>query len=87
MGNVAIYKALSLLFQGLNLVLFIRIILSWIPHSPNHGLIRIIYQITDPLLKPFQNLIPTGRLGIDLSPIFAFLAIGLARDVIFRILF
>ena len=82
-----LYKILNALFQSLYLVLTIRILLSWIPHSPYHPIIQWIYKITDPILTPFQNIIPSHRIGIDLSPIFAFIAIGFVRDFLFRILF
>ena len=82
----AVYQVIDFIFQGLNLALFIRILLSWIPHNAYHPLISFVYQVTDPLLKPFQKLIPTHRIGIDISPIFAFLALSILRRIIFQIL-
>ena len=63
-------------------LIIIRVILSWV--NPNHynPLIVQIYKLTDPLLKPFQGLISPHKIGIDLSPVFALLAVKLAEKVL-----
>jgi len=69
---------ISLLFEILRMVLLIRIVLSWLPHNRYHPLINIVYQITEPLLEPFRNMInPIG--GIDLSPIIVFFLINIVK--------
>ena len=80
-------KIIDLLFQLLTLAILIRIFLSWIPINRFHGLVRFIFKVTNPLIRPFQRLIPPDRLGgIDLSPICAILAISLAESIILKIL-
>jgi YggT family protein len=83
---VFITKALDFFFQALYLLLIIRVILSWIPHNDSHPIVDKIYVITDPMLKPFQNIIPTWKIGFDLSPLFAFLAISIIKKLVFTIL-
>lgn len=68
------------------LLLFARVIISWLPHDPYHPIIQYIYRLSDPIMRPFQNLIPPHSIGIDLSPIFAFLAIKVVRNVLIRLL-
>ncbi len=82
-----LFTIIDLIFQLLYLALLIRVLLSWIPHSEDHPIIHYIYRITDPMLKPFQDMIPTWKIGIDISPIFAFLALSLVKKIIFQILF
>ena len=82
-----LYKILDFIFQGLYLALIVRVLLSWIPHDRYHPIVSFLYDITDPILRPFQNIIPSWKIGIDLSPILAFFAIGIVRDLLFRILF
>jgi YggT family protein len=77
---------IDFLFQILTLCLLVRVLLSWIPHNPYNEIIRWIYWITDPLLRPFQALIPPLGVGIDLSPILAFLAIGFVRKLVLWLL-
>ena len=82
-----IYTILDFLFQALNITLLVRVLLSWIPHNPYHPIVQFLYQVTDPMLRPFQDIVPPSRLGgIDLSPLFAFMALGLIRKLIFMLI-
>ncbi|RAP28277.1 YggT family protein [Candidatus Marinamargulisbacteria bacterium SCGC AG-343-D04] len=83
----ALYKILDTAFQGLYLALFIRVMLSWFPHDRSHPIMHFLYSITDPILRPFQDLIPSWKIGLDLSPIFAFFALGIIRNLVFTLLF
>ena len=81
--DYVIFKLIHYVFQFLYLALLVRVLLSWIPNNPYHPIIQFIHQITDPILKPFQDIIPSYRIGIDLSPLFAFLALNLLERLIF----
>ena len=71
-------------------ILFARIIASWIRppmEGPLRTLWRVLYDLTDPVLRPFRNLIPPIRMGamaMDLSPILAFVIIGVLQRVTCR---
>jgi YggT family protein len=60
------------------ILIFIRIILSWIPRMPynrylNAGL-KFVSDVTDPYLNLFRRVLPPVRMGpgaLDLSPIVA----------------
>jgi YggT family protein len=61
--------------------LLISVILSWVaPGSHNPGAL-LIGQITEPVLAPFRKFLPSMG-GLDLSPIFAFLAIKLLEMLV-----
>jgi YggT family protein len=59
------------------IILWIRVILSWFPISPGGVMARInglLVTITEPLMAPVRRLLPrTG--GFDLSPIIVFLVL------------
>lgn len=65
-----INAVLTLLFW----VILIRVLMSWVSPDPYNPLVRALYQITDPILRPAQRLIPPVG-GLDLSPIVVLLAI------------
>ena len=70
---------LGLLLQVLWFAILIRVILSWFPVDPSNPIIRILWEITEPVLAPFRRVIP--RIGMfDLSPIAAFLVIQLIQQ-------
>lgn len=56
--------------------LIISVILSWVaPHSHNPAAL-LVTQICEPVLAPFRRFLPAMG-GLDLSPIFAFIALNL----------
>jgi YggT family protein len=64
------------------------VLLSFIPVTPRNQwvrqLIRWLYEITDPLLKPFQKftLRMGGGMGIDFSPFIVLILIGVLRSLL-----
>ena len=73
-------------FEILTYIIFIRVILSWFPHNPYQPLIKLIYQISNPILIPIRNFVsPIG--GIDISPIIAIFMIQLIKNIILKSLF
>jgi YggT family protein len=66
-------------------ILFIRVLSSWFPpprEGPLKAVVNLLYEVTDPVLKPLRNLIPPVRsasMAMDFSPILAFVIIFVAR--------
>jgi YggT family protein len=55
-------------------IILIRVLMSWVSPDPYNPLVRALYQLTDPILRPAQRLIPPIG-GLDLSPIVVLLGI------------
>lgn len=62
----------SLIIQIYKFMIMGRVLLSFIPHNPQHPIIGIIYSITEPILGLFRRFMPRN-LPLDFSPILAFL--------------
>jgi len=82
--------AIEWFFNVLYVVLFIRILLSWFPHSRGRFAFYI-YRITEPILSPVRKVIQRSPLGgpgmmIDFSVIFTLLLMFLLRDFIIQLL-
>ena len=76
---------LGLLLQILWLAILVRVILSWFPVDPSNPIIRIVWDVTEPILAPFRRVIP--RIGMfDLSPLAAFLVISILAQNLPRVL-
>jgi YggT family protein len=64
-----------------NLLIFTRILFSWVRVSQTNRLMRFLVRTTDPLLLPLRHMIPP--LGMfDISPIVAFFIIWLFQGAI-----
>jgi YggT family protein len=73
-------------FEVLNWLIIARVLLSWIRHDPYHPVIRFIYEITEPVLKPFRRLIPPmPGMPIDWSPIIAIFVLQFIERAVLRL--
>ena len=61
------------LLEAYIVVVFIRVILSWLSPYPRNSLTRIIWLITEPVLAPIRRALPFMG-GIDLSPLVVWIA-------------
>ncbi|MGB9904918.1 MAG: YggT family protein [Desulfotomaculales bacterium] len=80
-----IYRVVNVLFQVYYWLIFIRIILSFIRHNPYQPLIRFIYEVTEPWLRIFRRFVPPVGM-IDFSPVIAFFALELLRQLVMTLL-
>lgn len=65
-----------LVIDLLIVMLFGRMLLSWVDPYGNHPVQRPLQQMTEPLIRPFRRLLPPIG-GFDLSPMFALLGLYL----------
>lgn len=70
----AIRKLLITLLLTYLVLIIAQVIVSWIANQSRHPLIPLIHQLTAPVLQPFRKVVPPLG-GIDLSPLFALIAI------------
>jgi YggT family protein len=73
LGNfiAAVATILNYLLSALYWLIIIRALLSWVSPDPFNPIVRFINAVTEPMLEPFRRIIPSYKIGIDLSPIFA----------------
>ncbi len=76
-----VIKALRLL----ELLILIRVLLSWVAPDQRAQPMKFVKMITDPVLKPFQVVIPMGGVGLDVGPILALLMLQLVENILVRI--
>ncbi|NIP23637.1 MAG: hypothetical protein GWO38_07405 [Phycisphaerae bacterium] len=80
-----IIQVLIFLLTVLQVLIFVHILLSWLPmfgvHIPSyHPAIQFVYRVTEPILAPLRRY---GRVGmVDLSPIIAFFIIALLKNIL-----
>ena len=77
-------QLLLMLLQVYLLCIFGRIILSWFPTSPGSPLASVmgfLYSITEPVLGPIRNVLPSIGM-FDLSPIVVIIGIQVLMRVI-----
>ena len=54
-------------------LIIIRALISWVNPDPYNVVVQFLYRTTEPILYPIRRMLPP--MGIDVSPIIAFLVI------------
>ena len=85
MDTLSILKIIKVIFAILDLFVWARVILSWVPHNQYNEITRTVYNVTEPLLRPLRDLIPASSMGIDISPFILLLALNMAESFALRI--
>ena len=75
----------------LQMLLLIRVIMSWLPINRSNILIEFVHTTTDPLLDPIKLLINKSIFGgkntiLDFSPLIAFLILQLLQSFVVSLL-
>jgi YggT family protein len=84
-GSHAVVPLIGYILYGLlsfySLLIFIRILFSWVTVSYGTRLMRFLVNATEPLLGPLRRMIPPVS-GFDISPIVAFIIVWLFQAVV-----
>jgi YggT family protein len=77
------------LFTVYLILIFVRILLSWIPRLPYnrvlHAGVTFVHDVTDPYLRLFRRVLPpVGGSGfaLDLSPIIGIIVLYIAQAIV-----
>ncbi len=76
-GNLMLSAAgiLDILLSIYKWVIIIAALISWVSPDPYNPMVRFLYSVTEPVLRPIRRIIG-NRLGpIDISPIIVILVI------------
>ncbi|NLX62041.1 MAG: YggT family protein [Tissierellia bacterium] len=84
-----VYEAIRILFEIIELLILVRVIMSWLRVSFYSPIGRIVYELTEPILSIARGLI--YKIGIDtgmfdFSPIVALLILNLFQALIINFL-
>jgi YggT family protein len=82
-GGAGIFRLLILwTFAILRLALLVRVLSSWLPINPHSPWLRWSFVLSEPMLRPLRQIVPT--LGpVDITPIIAYFLLGfLARILV-----
>lgn len=81
-------QMINAIYWILVLFIFARFIFSWIRPDPYHPvwgpLVRLTYQVTEPLLAPIRRLLPSMG-GLDFSPFILLLGLNFLRGLLINL--
>ena len=83
-GDIANY--VDALFLVYLILIFIRVLLSWVPRMPYNpylrSAVRFVEETTDPYLNLFRRFIPPIGGRLDISPIIAILVLYVVAGLV-----
>jgi len=83
----AIANLLSVILTILYWLILIRALISWVNPDPYNQVVQFLYKTTEPILYPIRKILPINfGIGIDISPIIAFLIIIFLKSFLVRTL-
>ena len=79
---VYLIQVLTLLMR---IAILARVLVSWVRPDPYSPVVRFLYQVTEPILRPLRQALPTWQ-GIDFSPVMALVIIQLLEWILVRLM-
>lgn len=86
MLSLILFQTLNTIFNIVFWLIVARAILSWFRPAGYNKLYvdisRVLFVLTEPILAPIRNRLPTGSMGIDLSPLIALFALEILKRLL-----
>lgn len=71
-------------FAIIRIAIIVSVIASWLPVSPFSRWIRWSYRLSEPVLRPLRQFVPSLG-GLDITPLIAYFLLGLIESAVLRI--
>jgi YggT family protein len=82
----AIARLLDIVLNAYMWIIIIRALISWVNPDPSNPIVRFLYQVTEPVLRPIRRRLPSFQ-GLDLSPLIVLLAIYFLQSFLVSVLY
>ncbi len=85
--RAALWSVIGVLALVVNVYLYAligSIIVSWVAPGSSQPAVRLLYQVTEPVMAPVRSVIPALG-GLDFSPIALFIAINLLQNLLLQV--
>ena len=84
---VALARLVDLVLVAYMWIIIARAIISWVNPDPYNPIVRFLYRVTEPVLRPVRRRLPTMQMGLDLSPMIVLLGIYFLKEFLVPVLF
>jgi YggT family protein len=79
MTEFALVRAIDWILQLLSFAIIARALLSWIAPNTDNPIVRVLHEVTEPILAPLRRVIPLIGM-IDITPIVALFLIQFLQN-------
>ncbi len=71
--------------NALSILIFVRVLLSWFIQDPDHPVMKILIDLTEPIMRPIRRMMPQ-TMGFDFTPVVAIVGLQLLERIIIGLL-
>jgi YggT family protein len=71
---LALARLVELAVYAYILIIIARALISWVSPDPFNPIVRFLYRVTEPVLRPIRRRLPSA-MGLDLSPLVVLVAL------------
>jgi YggT family protein len=81
----ALVNLVNLIIAAYIWIIIARAIISWVSPDPYNPIVRFLYRVTEPVLRPIRERLPMSQMGLDFSPMIVILVLYFLREFLARI--
>ena len=79
-----IVRPIEIIFSIFSFAILARVLVAWVRVDPHHPAVQFLLEITEPVLRPIREMMPTMGM-FDFSPIIALLLLNVLEGLILYI--
>jgi YggT family protein len=84
---VALANLVNLVIVVYIWIIIARAVLSWVSPDPYNPLVRFLYRVTEPVLRPIRDRLPSHQFGLDFSPMIVILVLYFLKEFLVPVLY
>ena len=84
---VALANLVNLVIIAYIWIIIARAIVSWVSPDPSNPIVRFLYRVTEPVLRPVRERLPTYQIGLDFSPMIVILVLYFLKEFLIPVLY
>jgi YggT family protein len=83
----AVAGLLDLVIVAYIWIIIARALLSWVSPDPYNPIVRFLYRVTEPVLRPVRERLGGFQVGLDFSPMIVILVLYFLKEFLVPVLF
>src|SRR5712664_4739924 len=84
---LALARLLELVIVAYIWIIIARAIVSWVSPDPYNPIVRFLYRVTEPVLRPVRERLPISKMGLDFSPMIVILVLYFLKEFLVPVLY
>ena len=84
---IALANVINLAIIAYIWILIARAILSWVSPDPYNPIVRFLYRVTEPVLRPVRERLGAFQVGLDFSPMIVILVLYFLKEFLVPMLY